>query len=70
MKNNINFGYNLEISPIHCILAADVAHIKNKHNAKMIVILLYIAKKGDFETCVYGENNKDSPTGKTDIHLT
>lgn len=38
-------GYRLEISPHHCILAADVDNAKNKHNTKLIGILLYIARK-------------------------
>lgn len=38
-------GYDLDLSPLQCILAAKADSARNTHNAKLIGILLYIARK-------------------------
>ncbi len=38
-------GYDLQLSPLQYILAAKPATTRNSHDAKLIGILLYIARK-------------------------
>ncbi len=38
-------GYDLELSPLQYILAAKPVNTRSTHNAKLIGILLYIARK-------------------------
>ena len=47
VKNELNtlFGYPLDLSPLHCMLAAKVTSARNNHNAKLVLILLYLARK-------------------------
>lgn len=47
VKNEVStlLGYNLELSPFHCVLAAKVDNARDKHNAKLTEILLYVARK-------------------------
>lgn len=51
-------GEDLELSPLQYILAADLTNMRNKHNAKLVGIILYIARKTIFNFWT----SKDTPT--------
>lgn len=51
-------GYDLELSPLQYILAAKPVNKRNAHNGKLIVIILYIARKTILNFWI----SKDTPT--------
>lgn len=51
-------GHDLDLSPLQCILAAKVSSARNNHNAKLIGILLYMARKTILKFWIH----KDTPT--------
>lgn len=60
VKNEVSalLGYNLDLSPFQCVLAAKVVSTRDKHGAKLIEILLYIARKTILKLWI----SKDCPT--------
>lgn len=51
-------GYDCQLSPLQCILAAKVNTARNKANTKLIGTLLYVARKTNLKFWI----SKDTPT--------
>ena len=60
VKNELDtlIGYNLNLSPLQCVLAAKISSAKSRHNAKLVGILLYIARKSILKQWIH----TDTPT--------